>query len=612
MVQPRDPSTKLLALRWAIIAVMTAIAAPSSAQGPPKSLDPPVANDDAETDAEADESPTDTDGDDAGGDVGLEGDPDGADVVQAEVDTAPRNIVWILDLPAGDEVAATAPGVLGRILEGSADRHTIASGPEGLAPWVAKNSVPLPDCLTGASPCANPRAVLLESLAADLLVRGTLERTGPRWSLKVVLYAKDGREAHNQVFQSGGVPVDGKPPTPDKSLETLSSEAVRVLFNATGTIKVTTTPEGADISIDGKPVGVSPVVTELSVGDHKIEATLPNHAPAAATANVVAGRRTPVEMALSARLATLTVDSTPVLADIYIDNVKKGSSGTPLQLPPGEYELELRADGYRNRTVHLVVSPEEMKVMSLQLEATRPKLPVAGLGEVSTEAIIGRRYYARVAYRHASLTTGLDETEGNFNGVNFQLGDLLVDGEPISGAQGDFGYHGIHVEAGYNWEHWGIVAAGLSILASGDNTRGQLMVDGTAHDVKLDNFERVEFKPAQLSFRYPYKNLFPQVQTGFGYFSESFDGEFTGTRPTEPALPGTVSLERTGLFWHFSIEANYFFDTWWFAYGTVGIERDLSHDDTETETLVGFGVGLTLENPLQDTGFAEPPKEVSQ
>jgi hypothetical protein len=594
MVQPPDPSNKLHAVRWLAMAVVTALALPAAAQGPPKNLDAPAAEAPEAADPEA-ETPDPAE--------------PGGDVVQAESDTAPRDVVWILNVPAGDEVAATAPAVFTRILEGSKDQHTVAASAEQLAAWIEKNSVPLPDCLAGIAPCSNPRSVLLESLSADLLVMGTLKRSGPRWTLEVVLYGKDGRKAHNQVFQSGGVPVDGKAQTPDKSLETLCAEAVRVLFNATGTVKVVTTPEGASISIDGKAVGVSPVITELPVGDHKIEATLENHALAQATANVVAGRRTPVEMTLTARLATLTVDSTPVLADIYIDNVKKGTAGSPLQLPPGEYELELRADGYRNRTVHLVVSPEEMKVMSLQLEATRPKLPIAGLGEVSTEAIIARHYYARVAYRYASITTGLDKSTGAFNGMDFKLGDLLLDGVAAPEAQADFGYHGIHVEAGYNWEHWGVVAMGLTILASGDNTRGELVVDGAQRAVKLDDFERVEFKPGQLTFRYPYKNLFPQVQTGFGYFSESFNAEFDNQ---PDGLPGTVALERSGLFWHFSIEASYFFDTWWFAYATLGVERDLGHDDTETETLLGFGVGLTLENPLQDTGFAEPPREVSE
>ncbi len=595
MVQPRDPSNKLHRARWLAIAVVTMCAVPAWAQGPPKSLDAPAAEAEAEAAPEdGEEVPDKSDG----------------DVVQAESDAAPRSIVWLLTLPSGDEVAVTAPAVLARILEGSTDRHTVAASADQLAGWIEKNSVPLPDCLGGVAPCANPRAVLLEALAADLMVKGTLKRSGPRWTLEVVLYGHDGREAHNQVFQAGGVPIDGKAVTPEKSLENLCAEVVRVLFKATGTVKVATTPEGASITIDGKPVGISPVITELPVGDHKIEATLENHAAGQATANVVAGRRTPVEITLAPRLATLTVDSTPVLADIYIDNIKKGTAGSPLQLPPGEYELELRAEGYRNRTVHLVVSPEEMKVMSLQLEATRPKLPIAGLGEVSTEAIISRRYYVRAAYRYASLTTGLDKSTGAFNGMDFKLGDLLLDGAAAPEAQADFGYHGIHVEAGYNWEHWGIVAAGLTILGSGDNTRGQLIVDGAPQAVKLNGFERVEFKPAQLSFRYPYKNLFPQVQTGFGYFSDSFDAEFVAEAPR--GLPSTVALERSGLFWHFSIEASYFFDTWWFGYATLGVERDLSHDDTETETILGFGVGLTLENPLQDTGFAEPPREVNE
>jgi hypothetical protein len=540
-----------------------------------------------------------------GADISVE-----VDVIGAEEVDSPRNIVWLLTLP-DDEVSTTAPAVLGAILEGSSDTHIMTADGSELTQWLKKTSAPLPECLMGTGPCTNVRAVLMESLGADLLVRGTVTRTGPRWTFDVSLYGADGRAAVQSVYQAGGVPVEGKEQTPEQGLEALMVEAVRALFQATGTVKVTTDPDGATVSIDGREVGVSPVITEVPVGMHGIVATLPNHVTVEVTANVVAGRLTPVQMTLSPRLATLMVDSSPVIADIYIDNVKTGTTGTSIQLAPGEYELELRADGYRNRTVHLVLSPEEMKAMSLQLEAKRPKLPVAGLGDIATEAILSRRYFLRAGYRHASLTTGLDDTQGAFDGADFQLGDLLVGGEPNPEAKADLGYHGVHLEAGYHWsENWGVVAAALTVMASGDNSRGNLMFVGGPFEVKLDDFERVEFKPAQLVFRYPYKNLFPQVQAGFGYFSESCKGEFVAARPDERSLPGTVELERSGFLFHFSIEASYFFDTWWFGHASLGIERDLSHDDTETETIVGLGVGITLENPLQDSGFVEPPREV--
>ena len=603
MVQPHRPPSKLHGLGPALVATLLAFSGVGYAQSPAGDEKTP-----AEEGAGTAASPPAEEVTEPAADAGPEG---GSEVVVAEAkeNAGPRRIVWILTLPPEEEAAA-APGVLAKILEGSPDTHIITSGGAELSAWLAENSVPLPPCLSGLAPCSNVRAEVLKAIGSDLLVRGELTRTGPRWSFAVSLFGADGRVAVSSVYQAGGVPVEGQARTVEQDLDALMADAARGLFAATGTVRVETTPEGASISIDGKEVGVSPVTTEVPVGQHQIAATLTNHMQATAMANVVAGRRTSVEMTLEPRLATLTVDSTPVLGDLYIDNVKRGTAGTPIQLPPGEYELELRAEGYRNRTVHLVLSPEEMKVMSLQLDATRPRLPVAGLGEVSTDAIIARRYFLRVAYRHGSLASGLSNAEGAFNGESFRLGDLLVDGAATPEAKAELGYHGILLEAGYHWsEHWGFTAAGLSVFSSSDNARGQLIYNDAPRNVRLEEFERVEFKPAQLIFRYPYKNLFPQIQTGFAYFTESFRAEFDGAAPS--GLANTVELDRSGFLFHFSIEASYFFDTWWFGYATLGIERDMSHDDTDTETIVGFGVGLTLENPLQDSGFVEPPREVA-
>jgi hypothetical protein len=59
----------------------------------------------------------------------------------------------------------------------------------------------------------------------------------------------------------------------------------------TGTLVISTNPEGAQIVLDGMNINQSPVTqTGLSVGSHTINATLGGYIPAEVQVNVVAGQ----------------------------------------------------------------------------------------------------------------------------------------------------------------------------------------------------------------------------------------------------------------------------------------------------------------------------------
>lgn len=528
--------------------------------------------------------------------------------------SGPRRVIWILEPynlegDAARDLAIKAPAVFSRILSGSADQHVVAGRPAHLVPWLEKQPEVSSPCLEGVAPCNGPMEALVQSLGADLLVKGRLSRQGPRWTLRVQLYGPDGRLTLERSLQGGGVPGADKAVSPEKGLEELAYTAVRELFNATGRVEVVTEPPGAQVLLDGRVIGTSPLKTEVAVGIHEMEVLLDDHSPLTRSVRVVAGRQSQVKLRLSQRLATLMVDSTPVLGQIYVDAQHKGTAGEPIRLPPGEYELEVQAEGYKRRVLQIRLEPEESKVMSLTLEPRRPALQVTGLGEVETDSILARRYYLRAAYRFSSVSSGLSDSQGQLGNQDVSLEGLLANGELLEGVKADFGYHGLHLEGGYFWERWGVAALGLSIFSSSDTTVGQIMDGSVARNVDLDEFTRVEFKPAQLLYRYPYKNLFPTIQTGFGLASTSFQGT------VDDAQRRRLSFEQDGFFWHFSVEASYFFDSWWFAHATVGIHRDLSHDDSDTQTFVGFGVGLTFEDPLGELGLREsatPPRSYQE
>jgi hypothetical protein len=59
----------------------------------------------------------------------------------------------------------------------------------------------------------------------------------------------------------------------------------------TGSIYVDSRPRGARVSVDGKPVGVTPLrVPEIRIGSHVVRLELPDHRIWSSTATVVAGQ----------------------------------------------------------------------------------------------------------------------------------------------------------------------------------------------------------------------------------------------------------------------------------------------------------------------------------
>ena len=75
---------------------------------------------------------------------------------------------------------------------------------------------------------------------------------------------------------------------------------------APGHVKLTSTPPGAHIAIDGVPTGVTPLDWDLAPGPHKVAMTKPGYVEATREVVVVSGRTDPVAIALARPAAPST------------------------------------------------------------------------------------------------------------------------------------------------------------------------------------------------------------------------------------------------------------------------------------------------------------------
>jgi len=113
-----------------------------------------------------------------------------------------------------------------------------------------------------------------------------------------------------------------------------------------GALVVSTTPPGAQVTVDGKAVpGATPLVVErIRLSEpHEIQAVAPGHRAASIAVGPEPGRLTrSVHLALPSALGSLTVESEPPGAEVKVDGQPAGR--TPLTLTDIRVDERHRVD----------------------------------------------------------------------------------------------------------------------------------------------------------------------------------------------------------------------------------------------------------------------------
>ncbi len=137
-------------------------------------------------------------------------------------------------------------------------------------------------------------------------------------------------------------------------------------------VTLTITPDGATVTVDGRPAGTAPLVKPLAIaaGTHSIEITADGYEPQKRDVMVSAG----VPLALSLKLklipktAVVRITATAPNAAITIDGKPIGFSPVELELSGGGHTLDVSAAGYQHRHDELVVTAGQRRVVTVLLD----------------------------------------------------------------------------------------------------------------------------------------------------------------------------------------------------------------------------------------------------
>ncbi|MBO4574834.1 MAG: PEGA domain-containing protein [Bacteroidales bacterium] len=140
-----------------------------------------------------------------------------------------------------------------------------------------------------------------------------------------------------------------------------------------GYLVVHTTPEdGATVFIDGEEMGTrTPFVSDkLDAGKHRIRITKDLYKPYVSVVDVPKGETGELSVELKPNFGYITINSKPIGADVYIDEIHVGV--TPYELKKiklGQRTIELRKDGYMPTAEMVVINEgDHKKLESIKLK----------------------------------------------------------------------------------------------------------------------------------------------------------------------------------------------------------------------------------------------------
>jgi len=131
-----------------------------------------------------------------------------------------------------------------------------------------------------------------------------------------------------------------------------------VLIPAAGVVALTSQPSGANVSVDGEFIGLTPLEVELAPGRvHRLQLSKVGYQRRSLTLELDKGSRSERSVTLKPRLGNVSFDLSPANAELWINGRRQGTGSQSVDLPAVEQRIEVRLEGYA--TERRRVTPRE-------------------------------------------------------------------------------------------------------------------------------------------------------------------------------------------------------------------------------------------------------------
>lgn len=184
---------------------------------------------------------------------------------------------------------------------------------------------------------------------------------------------------------------DRAPSPPPPSSETTAPPPAEPA-PTTGTLRLTSTPSGAQVEVDGTPVGTTPLTLEsIEAGAREVVFRREGYIAARRAVTVVAGQEQAVQAALTPQMGRLRVLAQP-WGSIYIDgdlHERNADVWYETEIAAGEHEVSVVHPALGQHTRTVTVPPGEQVALTIDLRTPPPSATDDTAGTVPPDTTRG-------------------------------------------------------------------------------------------------------------------------------------------------------------------------------------------------------------------------------
>ncbi len=166
--------------------------------------------------------------------------------------------------------------------------------------------------------------------------------------------------------------LDAAPTSPDHDRVT---RTIADLAHRDSPVSIRTFPDGAHVTIDNAPVGITPLSTKLPGGKHHVAVDL-DAQHAEKDIELAYGEPADVAFALGGQAGTLTVGGAPLGAYVAVDNITIGILPATTQISAGMHTVRVTASGFAPYETTTTVAANAETHVDAQLVRALPAVAV--------------------------------------------------------------------------------------------------------------------------------------------------------------------------------------------------------------------------------------------
>lgn len=295
--------------------------------------------------------------------------------VALQPSTAQRGTLLVGGAVSGATVTVDGQpqGVTPAVIEVAVGQHVVVVSPEGMTPHtetvtVAAGARTSVDPTFGAASGGGGGSlrVLTRPGGATILVDGEEAGTAPV-TVERLMAGSHVVEARLSGHESSSTRVTVEA----GRRETLQLDLTR--STSTGTLRVTCDIEGAQVLLDGRPIGAAPLTeSNVTTGAHQLLVRAPGHADWQQQVQVSGGQEIAVHATPQPAVRTgfISVTSDAPGAEVLIDGAVVGNAPlTNHEVTAGQHNLEVRASGFQTFTRTVAVAAGANQAINASLTA---------------------------------------------------------------------------------------------------------------------------------------------------------------------------------------------------------------------------------------------------